>query len=151
MPSLKLSLLLVMFLILTPQFFMRATSVQISRDNVTSASTDAENALASAYQAALDAEEAGANISSLVVQLNDAGAFLASARMKNSSEDFNEATHLATEVQSAAFELRDSARSEGLQRTMFAMITSVVGVALIALGSPWVWRFLRKRYTGDIS
>jgi len=153
MSGLKLSLVLLMFLVLASQFFISETFAEASKDVAASALTDAEGVVASAYQAVLKAEEAGANISGLLVQLNEAGGFLARARMAYDFGDFEEATGLANlsrnsgiEVENAAVKLKDSAFFERVQRMWFMMIGSIVGAVLIFLGSFWVWRVFKRRY-----
>jgi len=85
--------------------------------------------------------------------LNDAGNLLAVARMSYRNGDFGTANLLADltenigeEVHNDAVRLKDTALSEGSQRSLFTMVASVVGVAAIALGSFGVWHRLRKRY-----
>jgi len=151
MSGVKFCLALMMFIVIAFQFSVVATFAEGSED-VAAAFANAEETVISAYQAVLKAEEAGANVSDLLVRLNEAGELLAQARMAYNRSAFDEATHLANssrnigeEVQSAAVGLKDSALSEGLQRMVFTMIASVVGVAVIGLGSLWVWHLLRKR------
>jgi hypothetical protein len=157
MSVLKFSFVLFMFLVLTSQFFVVAVVAGVSEDVAASALTDAEEAVTSAYQAVLRGEEAGGDVSSLLIRLNEAGGFLARARMAYDLRDFEEAASLANssrnigvEVESAAVNLRDSALSEGLQHMVFTITASVIGVALIALGSFWVWRVFKHRYYGRI-
>jgi len=154
MSCLKFALVLVMFLVFATQLFVIATFAELSENEAVSTLATAEGTVISAYQAVLNAEEAGANVSDLLVQLNRAGEYLARAHMEYRQGNFEKATDFANsgrsigeEVQSAAVELKDSALSEGLQRMVFTMIASVLGVAVIALGSLWIWHFLKKRYS----
>lgn len=141
----KPSLVLLILLVFASQLLVAETFL-IGEGYATSSSTESEESVVSAYRAALETEKAGANVSSLLVKLNEAAKFLASGRMSNGSADFDEATRIAREVENAAVELKDSALSEGLQRMVFTMTASVVGMALIALGSLVVWRLLKNRY-----
>lgn len=113
----------------------------------------AEESIVSAYEAVLEAEQAGGNISGLFARLNEAGEFLAAARMSYENEEFDNATLFANlsrnvveEVESEAYELKDWALNEGFQHTRFTILGSVSGIILVALGSLWVWRFLKRRY-----
>jgi len=150
---LRLSFVLMLFLVMASQFFVSATIAEVGEDEGASGLIDAEEKVLSAYLAVLEAEKTGANVSVLLVRLNEAGEFLARAHVEYRLGDFEEASHLADssrnigiEVLNAAIDLKDSASSEGIQHMLFMMIASVVGMASIALGSLWVWYFLKKRY-----
>jgi len=153
MSVLRFSLALMMLLAFASQAFVSLTFAEVSEYKASLALATAEEAIVSAYQEALKAEEAGANVSELYVQLNKAGESLARAYIEYKSGDFEKATNFANssrsigvEVQNAAVGLKDSALSQGMQRILFTMIASVVGVASIALGSLWLWHLLKKRY-----
>jgi len=150
---LKFSLILVMFLVFASQSFVFATSAQIGQEEAASALANAEGTVVSAFQEVLKAEEAGANVSFLLARLNEAEEHLTQARIAYRLGDFDETARFSglsrevgEQVQSDAIKLRDSALSESLQHIMFTMIASVAGVALITLGSLWVWHLLKKRY-----
>ena len=153
MSSLRFSLVLFVFLVLASQFFVVAVKADISEDAAASALTDAEEVVASAYQAVLKAEEAGANASSLLVKLNQAGSYLAQGRVAYNMRDFDKAVNFASlskdggkQVEHNALELENLALGESLQRQWFTMVGSVVSVALIVLGSFLTWRIFRKRH-----
>jgi len=145
---------MIFLVFLASQFLASATFAEASENEAASALTSAENAIVSAYQEVLKAEEAGANVSGLLAQLSKAGEDLVSARMafNHNPHDFDKAVSLANssrdiaeEVQNAAVGLEKLALSEGLQHTLFTMMASVVGMALTAFGSLWVWHLLKKR------
>ncbi|UCE16198.1 MAG: hypothetical protein JSV12_00850 [Candidatus Bathyarchaeota archaeon] len=149
------SKLLVLFFVLafSASIFMSETLAN-SEDTATTSIERAENALVSAYQAVLDVERIGADVSGLLAELNEAGEFLAEANMEYRLEDFDEAARFADlgrdigeEVESKTHELKNLAWSDGVQRMWLTMIGSVLGVILIALGSFWIWRFLKRRYS----
>lgn len=149
----RFPLVLSLFLVFSSQFFVVATFAEASESEAVSALVNAEGAMVSGYQAVLKAEEAGANVSDVLVRLNEAGVFLAEARMAYRLGEFDKAVgfadlsrNIGVEVQNDAVGLRDSALSEGVQRMMLTMIASVVGIALVALGSFLTWHFLKKRY-----
>jgi len=136
--------------------FISPIFAESDQETASFAITTTENEILSAYKAVLEAEQAGGNASSLFARLNEAGEYLATARMSFRNGDFNNTVRLADvvrsivgEVQDAAVGLKDSASREGSQRMQFTMITSGIGTALIALGSFWLWRFLKKRYGGE--
>jgi len=148
----KLLVLLFVF-VFSASIFMSEALASNSEDAAAASIERAENALVSAYQAVLEAEEVGANVLGLLAELNEAGEFLARARMAYRLEDFDEAAGFADlggdvgeEVERKAYELKNSAWSESVQRMWLTMVGSVLGVIFIALGSFWVWRFLKKRY-----
>ena len=127
--------------------------VNASEDIVNSAIEAAESAVISAFEAVTVAEQAGGNVTGLLAQLNEAGEFLADARMSYRNGDFDNATHLANlsrnigeDVKKAAYELKDLALNEGVQRMWFTMLGSISGIVLVVSGSLWVWRFLKRRY-----
>jgi len=151
MSVLRFSLVLTILLVFASQTFVSLTFAQTSEYEATSALADAEGVVVSAYQAALKAEEAGANASGLWTQLNKAGEYLARAHTEFRLGDFERAADFANlgksigeEVKNTALALKDSALSESLQRMVPFMIASVVSVALITLGSLWVWHLLKK-------
>jgi len=89
----------------------------------------------------------------LLAQLNEAGEFLAAARMLYRNGDFDNAIYFADlsrsigeEVESAAYELKDLASDEGVQRVWFTVLGSISGIVLVVLGSLRVWWFLKRRY-----
>lgn len=150
---LRLAFVLMLLLVMASQSLVCVTIAEVGEGEAVRALADAEGEVTLAYRAVLKAEKAGANVSGLLVQLNEAGEFLARAHVEYRLGDFEEASHFAdssrnigVEVQNAAVELKDSASSEGIQHLLFTMIASIVGVTSIALGSLWVWYFLKKRY-----
>lgn len=153
MSILRFSVVIFLFLAFSLQLGAGVTFAETSQEEASKALTDSESSVVSAHQAVLKAEEAGANVTDLLIRLNQAGEYLARAHMEYRLGDFEKAVDFANlsrstgeEAQSVAVALKDSATSERLQRMMFTMIASIVGVASIALGSFWVWYFLKKRY-----
>jgi hypothetical protein len=154
MSNLKSLLILVTVLALTSLIFVSITFAEPSEYQAATALIEAEQAILVGYQAVLEAEETGANVSSLLVQLNEAGQNLTMARTAYRMGDFVEATDLANlsrntgeEVRNTATELKESALNQSMQQTLFTMTASIVGMALIALGSLWTWHFLKRRYS----
>lgn len=150
------SKLLVLFFVLafSASIFMSEALALNSEDTAITSIERAENALVSAYEAVLEAEEVGASVLGLLAELNEAGEFLAEANMNYRLEDFDEAARFADlgrdvgeGVESEAYELKNLAWSDGVQRMWLTMIGSVVGVISVVLGSFWVWRFLKRRYS----
>lgn len=114
---------------------------------------DAEETVTMAYQAVLRAEEAGANVSGLLSRLNEATGLLARAQVANRAGRADEATSLAilsrnigAGVGDDALRLKRSALSLSSQLTLFTIIQSIVGIAMVTVGSIGVWQLLKKRY-----
>jgi len=146
-------LVLLIILVLSASIFMSEIFASNSEDTATTNIERAENALVSAYQAVLEVEQVGADVSGLLAELNEAGEFLAEARMAYRLGDFDNATSSADmgrdigeRVEVKAYELKDSAWRENIQRMWLTIMGSVLGVIMIASGSFWVWRFLKRRY-----
>jgi len=150
---LKFFVVLLIFPFLLSQFFVSVAFAGVTEAEAVSTLISAEEAVVSGYQAVLGAENAGSNVSGLFVRLNDAGKLLAAARMSYRNGDFDTANLLAglgenigEGVQNDAVRLKDTALSEGSRRSLFTTVASVVGVAVVALGSFGVWHRLRKMY-----
>jgi len=150
---LRYSLVLLMILVFASQFSIFLTFAEVSEDKAASDLTNAEEAVASAFEVVLDAEQSGANVSGLLVRLNEAGGFLAQANMSYSAGNFEEVAQLAhlsqsiaEEVKGEAYELKNLAQSENLRLMSFTMMGSIVGVVLVVLGSVWGWRAFRRSY-----
>jgi len=151
--SASILLVLLIILVLSASIFMSEIFASNSEDTATTNIERAENALVSAYQAVLEVEQVGADVSGLLAELNEAGEFLAEARMAYRLGDFDNATSSADmgrdigeRVEVKAYELKDSAWRENIQRMWLTIMGSVLGVIMIASGSFWVWRFLKRRY-----
>lgn len=149
------SKLLVLFFVLafSASIFISEAFAANSEDTAATSIEGAENALVSAYQSVLEVEQVGANVSGLLAQLNEAGEFLAKAHMAYRLGNFDSATSFADqgkdvgiEVENNAYELKDSAWRENIQRMWLTIMGSVLGVILIGSGSFWFWRFLKRRY-----
>ncbi len=124
-----------------------------SEDIANSAIETAETTMISAFEAVTEAEQAGGNVTGLLDQLNEAGELLAAARMLYTNGDFDDAIYFANlsknigeEVEIAAYELKDLASDEGVQRVWFTMLGSISEIILVFSGSLWVWWFLKRRY-----
>ncbi len=145
--------------------FVFATFISVSpilansnQETASLAIVDAEETVISAYEAVLEAEQAGGNVTGLLAQLNGAGEFLAAAFMSydvamKTNGDFDNAVYFADlsrsigeEVENAAYELKDLALDEEVQRMWFTMLGSISGIILVVSGSLWVWWFLKRRY-----
>jgi hypothetical protein len=124
-----------------------------SEDAASLAISQAEQVLASAFEAVLEAERAGANVSGLLVMLNDAGVFLAKAQVAYRLGDFEEAVGFADlcyeigeGVKGKAGELRVEAYGPRVIGFWLTMAGSLVGVVAVGVGSVWGWRFFKRRY-----
>jgi hypothetical protein len=134
-------------------FFVSPILASSDQDTASVAIANAEETVVLTYEAVLEAEQAEGNITGLLAQLNEAGEFLAAARMLYSNGDFDNAVYFADlsrsigeEVENEAYELKDLASDEGVQRVWFTMLGSISGIILVVLGSLRVWWFLKRRY-----
>jgi len=126
-------------------------------DVATLAINQAEDVVASAYEAVLGAEQAGANVSSLIVQLNDAGEFLAEAHVAYRLGDFdgaivsaNQCSAIGESVESEADDLRVQVYGSRVMDSWLTVAGSLVGVVLVVFGSYWSWRVFRRRYYREV-
>jgi hypothetical protein len=114
---------------------------------------EAEEALASAYEAVLQADEAGANVSGLLDKLNVGSEYLVEAYVWVHLGDSENTSHfaglcydVALDVQSDAVEAIDEAKSSGMKESVVVMLGSVVGVILV-VGLCFVgWRVFKRHY-----
>jgi len=147
--------LLLIFLVLSaftsPIFVLR---VRASSESVAaSAVNQAEQALASAYEAVLEAERTGVNVSGLLARLNEAGELLARAHVSYGLGDFDGAARSADlcgqigeEVRVEAHGLRSLAVEEVVQRFRWTMIGSILSVTVIVGAGFLGWRMFKLRY-----
>ena len=148
--KLLLSLLVLSTFISSPLVLRAHASSQVV---AASAISQAEQALASAYEAVLEAEQAGANVTGLLARLNEAGDLLAQANVLYRLGDFDGVARFAElcgqigeEVRVEAHGLRDLALEEAAQRFRWTMIGSILGVAIVVGGSFLGWRIFKRRY-----
>jgi len=150
--ALKLLLILaVLSLFLLPVFISKVNAP--SEDRAASAINQAEESVASAYEAVLEAQGAKANVSGLLDQLNVAGKHLADARMLYKLGDFDNAVHSADlsseigeEVRNEAMQLKIEAYGSWITDLWIRMIGSFGGVAAVVFGSFIGWRVFKRRY-----
>lgn len=126
-------------------------------DVATLAITQAEDVVASAYEAVWGAEQAGANVSSLIVRLNDAAEFLAKAYVEFRLGDFDDAiasadlcVELGESVRREADDLRVAAHGSRVMDSWLTVAGSLVGVVLVIFVSFWGWRVFKHRYRGEV-
>ena len=115
---LKLLVISVLLLFLLPVSILGVSAS--SEDVATLSITQAEETLASAFEAVLDAEMAGANVSGLLGRLNLGGEYLAEAYVwyrlgvsENASRFADLCFEVVGDVGSEAVELRDEAKRLG--------------------------------------
>lgn len=144
-------LLVILALAVSPIFVLKANAW--SEDVASSAISQAEQVLASAYEAVLEAEQAGANVSGLLANLTVAGEYLASAHIWHRLGDYDNATLFANlcyeigeGVKGEADELRVEAYGARVRGFWLTMTGSLVGVVAVVFGSFWGWRVFKRRY-----
>ena len=147
--------LTVLFLFLLPVFISRVAAS--SEEEATLAITQAEETLASAYEAVLEAEQARANVSRLVDQMNIAGEHLAEAYMLNRTGYFDGAVRFADnsskigeEVRSQAEELRIEAYGSWITSLSIRITSSIAGVFAAVSGTYIAWWIFKRRYPRQV-
>ena len=147
----KLLVISVLLLFLLPVFIPWVSAS--SEDVATLSITQAEETLASAFEAVLDAEMAGANVSGLLGRLNLGGEYLAEAYVwyrlevsENASRFADLCFEVVGDVRGEAVELRDEAKSLGEADFVVKMVGSAVGVIVVVVVGFVVWRGFRRRY-----
>lgn len=133
--------------------FVSPTLASSTQEAASLVITNAEETIVAAYKAVLEAEQTGGNVTGLLTRLNEAGESLATARMFYRNGDYDNAIRFADScrnigegVKSSAYELKDLAWNEEVQRMSFTMFGSISGIISVVLGSFWVWHLLKKRY-----
>lgn len=146
-----LLILTFLFLFLLPLFISRVGAS--SKNEAASAISQAEETVASAYEAVLEAKQAGANVLELLDQLNNASGYLAEAHMLYRSGDFNSAVHFADnsskigeEVLNEAEEWKIDAYESWITSLLIRITGSIVGVIVVILGTFTAWRVFKRRY-----
>lgn len=146
-----LLILMVLSLFLLPVFTLKVDAS--SEDTAALAITQAEETVASAYEAVLEAKKARANVSELLNQLNNASKYLAEARMLRDLEDFGGAvdsadlsSEIGEEVRSSAGELKIRAYESWVVGLLLRIVGSVIGVIAVVFGTFIAWRIFERRY-----
>jgi len=114
---------------------------------------EAEEALASAYEAVLQADEAGADVSGLLDKLNVGSEYLVEAYIWVPLGDSENISHfaglcydIALDVHSDAVEAIDEARNSEMNEFVLVMLGSVAGVILVVVLCSVGWHIFKKRY-----
>jgi len=152
----KLSVILTaLFLFLLPIFISRVGAS--SEDTAALAITQAEETVASAYEAVLEAEKARADVSELLDLLNVAGGHLAEAHILYRLGDFDGAVHFADnsskigeEVRNEAEELKIDAYESWITSLLIRITGSMVGVIVVILGTFITWGIFKRRYLRQV-
>jgi len=151
----KLLVISVLLLFLLPVFIPWVSAS--SEDVATLSITQAEETLASAFEAVLDAEMAGANVSGLFGRLNIAGEYLSEAYVWYRSGDSENASRFAglcydvvEDLKSEAVELRDETKRLGDAEFVVTIFGSVVGMIVVVVSGYVVWRVFKRRYRRQV-
>jgi len=150
----KLSVILaVLFLFLLPVFIVRVSAS--SEETAALAITEAEETVASAYEAVLEAEKAGANVTDLLSVLNEAGMLLSKAHLAYAMGDFDSARDFAVWCQGnltgfvdEAEALKQSAVQKGYWDFTVNVVGSAVGAVAVVVCGFVAWAFLKRKYDG---
>lgn len=142
-----LVLLVLLFSNLAPESFASDS------DSAKSVIKQAEDAMASAYEAILEAEQIGANVSGLLARLNITAENLANAHILHHLEDFENATRFAhlcynigEEVRSEAHKLKTEAYGPHVASIWTRTILSIGSIIGIILTSFFGWYVFKRRY-----
>ncbi len=153
----KLLVVLMFLSVFVFPFFAFEVSAS-SEDAAASAVGQAEEVLASAYEAVLGAEQARAEVTGLLASLNEAGELLAKAQVAFKLGDFDEAavsaglcSEICEGVRVEADELRGEAYGSRVMDSWSTMTGSLVGVVAVVFGSFWGWRVFKRRYVRRVS
>jgi hypothetical protein len=144
-------ILTVLFLFLLPAFIVRVSAS--SEEAATLAITEAEEVVASAYEAVREAEKAGANVTDLLSVLNEAGMLLSKAHLAYDRGDFDSARDFAVWCQGNLTGFIDEAealKQSAIQRRYWDFTVNVVGSAVgavaVVVGGLVSWTFLKRKY-----
>jgi hypothetical protein len=147
----RLAGILILTFILHSALMFSAHGIHYQEVNATI--SEAEQALATGFEAALDAEEAGANVSSLLVKLNEGGAYFSAARMAFEDGNFSEADRLSglsysisVQVESDAQILKAEAINAAFNRFRLYLTSSAVAMVIVVVATFFGYRLLKKRY-----
>jgi len=152
--SSNLKLLPILVVLLLPSIPVFISRVSASSENAANlAITQAEETMASAYEAVLEARRARANVSDLLDWLNVAGEHLAEAHMLYRLGDFDGAVYFAglsseigEEVRNSAGELKIKAYESWIADLWSRVIGSFVGVIVVVSGIFVTWQVFKRRY-----
>ena len=124
-----------------------------SSSDADAALTSANNKLVECLSATNAAEASGANISDLTNTLNNAGLLLSNAESAYSSGDFQTTVALSAQCQivltnfiSTAASLQSSASQRRSMDFLVTVVGSIIGTAVVIVGSLAVWVLLKRKY-----
>jgi hypothetical protein len=144
-------ILAVLLLFLLPVFIVRVNAS--SEETAALAITEAEETVASAYEAVLEAEKAGANVTNLLNVLNEAGILLSKAHLAYDMGDFDSARDFAVWCKGNLTGFVDEAealKQSAIQRRYWDFTVNVVGSAVgavaVVVGGFASWTFLKRKY-----
>lgn len=142
---------LVVLVFLVPNF--APESFASDNDSANSAIEQAEDVMASAYEAVLEVEQVGADVSGLLDRLNIAMENLANAHIWLGLGDFENATRFANlcysigeEVGNEAHKLKIEAYGPHVTSLWVRTTVSIVSISGIILASFWGWYVFKRRY-----
>ena len=147
----KLLVISVLLIFLLPVFipWVSASSEDVAILSI----TQAEETLASAFEAVLDAERVGANVSGLLGRLNLGGEYLAEAYVWVRLGDSESAgrfaglcVEVAENVRGVAVGLMDEAHGWWVLDVLQRIVWSFFGVVVVVVAGFVVWRVFRERY-----
>ena len=149
----KLAFVLILFIALTSSLLVPLTLATSNQENAASALKKAEESVASAYQAVLDLKALGGNVTDSLSMLNEAAGFLAEAQVAYRLDKFEDVVRLANLCYDSSNRIKEKTdesliqAARGQSADAFIRIAgSILGVAVVGVGSFWMWRVFRRRY-----
>ncbi len=124
-----------------------------NEDTITLGLNEAEETLASAYEAVLEAEQSGANVSGMLIRLNLAGSYLAEAQVwyrlgvsENASHFAGLCSEVVGDMGNEAVELRNDAKRLWEVDFVVKITLSVGGVIVVVVVCTVIWHVFKRRY-----
>ncbi len=143
--------LILIFLVLV--LLLGSFSTVTAQQNASAAISAAQDNLFHCFSGTVMAEKAGANISTLITELNTAGLFLSDAKNAYSIGNFSGAIILSLDCQnslngfdSQVNNLQISAAKNLDNNFLNDLVSFIIGVSVVIVGSFVVWIFLKKKY-----
>jgi len=128
-----------------------------SGSEVQAALSRAEVGAGSAYGSVVEAETAGANVADLLLRLNDSLSMLAKAQVQYRVGNLDQALSLANQcfdslsgIEAEASMMRETAISNGSQRTLISASLSASAIALVLASCFFGWVLFKRRFLREL-
>ena len=136
-------------------FCLSANSAVAQTNNSESKLQAANNAIGQAFNAIKAAEKAGANVTDLIVVLNGAAELLASAENSGKPDivaaQVDSVLSISQDVKTLALEAKQTAIVSNQNAFLSNILLSIISALVFILALLLIWRWLKKRYTQNLS